>query len=273
MGRRGEPPIAVNFPVIVQGADSKGTPFVLTAETRDISCSGAGLKGLSGIVVSGKKVEVEYSDQRAWFRVQWAGAAGSSKAGQAGLRCLEPGKYIWGIPPKEWEPDSFDPQRPETASRGRRHPQCRRQEADHGPAVSGADSPGTPAGWPRKSRISLGGCYMEMLSPLPADTFVDISISPGDTTLQLSGRVLVPGEFRNGGYRSPGCGHRILRPCESLPRPCCERRNLRSNRRRQRRFIPMRRPTLIRPTCRRTWMRSSRQCASSSARVSSHVQR
>ena len=37
--------------------------------------------------------------------------------------------------------------------------------------------------------ISLGGCYMEMLSPLPVDTFVDISISPGDTTLQLSGRV------------------------------------------------------------------------------------
>lgn len=37
--------------------------------------------------------------------------------------------------------------------------------------------------------ISLGGCYVEMLSPLPVDTFVDISISPGDTTLQLSGRV------------------------------------------------------------------------------------
>jgi hypothetical protein len=37
--------------------------------------------------------------------------------------------------------------------------------------------------------ISLGGCYVEMLSPLPVDTFVDIAISPDDTTLQLSGRV------------------------------------------------------------------------------------
>jgi len=37
--------------------------------------------------------------------------------------------------------------------------------------------------------ISLGGCYVEMLSPLPVDTFVDIAISPGDATLQLSGRV------------------------------------------------------------------------------------
>jgi PilZ domain len=204
MGRRGEPRIAVTFPVIVRGADSRGTPFVLTAETRDISCSGACLKGLSGIVVSGKKVEVEYGDQRAWFRVQWAGAAGSSKAGQAGLRCLEPGRYVWGIPPKEWEPDSFDPLRPETASP--RPPP---------PTMSPSSGSGPWSGHERRqfvrhacrmaaqialqndslrmtatvTDISLGGCYMEMLSPLPVDTFVDISISPGDTTLQLSGRV------------------------------------------------------------------------------------
>jgi PilZ domain len=204
MGRRGEPRIAVNFPVIVRGADSKGTPFVLTAETRDISCSGACLKGLSGIVVSGKKVEVEYSDQRAWFRVQRAGAAGSSKAGQAGLRCLEPGKYIWGIPPKEWEPDSFDSLRPETASPRPPPPTMspssgngpwsgreRRQFVRHACRMAAQialqnDSLRMTA---TVTDISLGGCYMEMLSPLPVDTFVDISISPGDTTLQLSGRV------------------------------------------------------------------------------------
>jgi hypothetical protein len=204
MGRRGEPRIAVTFPIIVRGVDSRGTPFVLTAETRDISCSGACLKGLSGIVVSGKKVEIEYGDQRAWFRVQWAGAAGSSKAGQAGLRCLEPGKYIWGIPPKEWEPDSFDPLRPETAIP--RPPP---------PTMSPSSGSGPWSGHERRqfvrhacrmaaqivlqngalrmtatvTDISLGGCYMEMLSPLPVDTFVDISISPGDTTLLLSARV------------------------------------------------------------------------------------
>ena len=205
MGRRGEPRIAVTFPVVVRGLDSKGTPFVLTAETRDISCSGACLKGLSGIVVSGKKVEVEYGDQRAWFRVQWAGAAGSSKAGQAGLRCLEPGRYIWGIPPQEWESDSFDPSKPETATPRPPPP----------PAVSPSSGSAPWSGHERRqfvrhacrmaaqivlqngslrmtatvTDISLGGCYMEMLSPLPVDTFVDIAISPADTTLQLSGRV------------------------------------------------------------------------------------
>jgi PilZ domain len=202
MGRRGEPRIAVTFPVIVRGADSKGIPFALTAETRDISCSGACLKGLSGIVVSGKKVEVECGDQKAWFRVQWAGAAGSSKAGQAGVRCLEPGKYIWGVPPKEWQPDSFDPSRFE-------------HDAPPPPVMSGSGGSGPWSGRERRqfvrhacrmaaqvglqdgslrmpatvTDISLGGCYVELLSPLPVDTFVDISVSPGDTTLQLSGRV------------------------------------------------------------------------------------
>ncbi|HTX16564.1 MAG TPA: PilZ domain-containing protein [Candidatus Baltobacteraceae bacterium] len=204
MGRRGEPRIAVTFPVIVRGADSRGAPFVLTAETRDISCSGACLKGLSGIVVSGKKVEVEYGDQRAWFRVQWAGAAGSTKAGQAGLRCLEPGKYIWGIPPKEWEPDSFDPLRPETTSSRPPPPTMstssgnepwsgreRRQFVRHACRMAAQIvlQNGTLRMTATVTDISLGGCYMEMLSPLPVDTFVDISISPGDTTLQLSARV------------------------------------------------------------------------------------
>ncbi|MGC2331706.1 MAG: PilZ domain-containing protein [Candidatus Acidiferrales bacterium] len=204
MGRRGEPRIAVTFPVIVRGADSRGTPFVLTAETRDISCSGACLKGLSGIVVSGKKVEVEYGDQRAWFRVQWAGAAGSSKSGQAGLRCLEPGKYIWGIPPKEWQSDSFDPLRPETAS-SRPPPPTMSPSSGSGPwsgrerrqfvrhpcrmAAQIALQNGSLRMTATVTDISLGGCYVEMLSPLPVDMFVDISISPDDTTLQLSGRV------------------------------------------------------------------------------------
>jgi hypothetical protein len=205
MGRRGEPRIAVTFPVVVRGADSRGTPFVLTAETRDISCSGACLKGLSGIVVSGKKVEVEHGDQSAWFRVQWAGATGSSKAGQAGLRCLEPGKYIWGIPPKEWEPDSFDPQRPETALRQPPPPTMSASSGSGGPwngrerrqfvrhtcrmAAQIALQNGSVRMTATLTDISLGGCYVEMLSPLPVDTFVDIAISPDDKTLQLSGRV------------------------------------------------------------------------------------
>jgi PilZ domain len=204
MGRRGEPRIAVTFPVVVRGADSKGTPFVLTGETRDVSCSGTCLRGLSGIVVSGRKVEVECGDQRAWYRVQWAGAAGSSKAGQAGLRCLEPGKYIWGVPPKEWQADTYDPSRPEStpthpppptmstpAASGVWTGRERRQFVRHTCRMAAQIvlQNGSVRMTATVTDISLGGCYVEMLSPLPVDTFCDIAISPGDTTLQLSGRV------------------------------------------------------------------------------------
>lgn len=197
MGRRGEPRIAVTFPVTVRGADSRGAPFVLTAETRDISCSGACLKGLSGIVVSGRKIEVECGDQRAWFRVQWAGATGSSKAGQAGIRCLEPGKYIWGVPPKEWQPDTWDPLKPISPSPAPSAPnepwsgRERRQFVRHACRLAAqiALQNGSLKMTATVTDISLGGCYVEMLSPLPVDTFVDISMSPGETTLQLSGRV------------------------------------------------------------------------------------
>jgi PilZ domain len=203
MGRRGEPRIAVTFPVTVRGSDSRGTPFVLTAETRDISCSGACLKGLSGIIVSGKKVEIEHGDQRAWFRVQWAGAAGSTKTGQAGLRCLEPGKYIWGVPPKEWEADSYDPLHPD--AQVRQPPPPTSASSDSGPwsgrerrqfvrhpcrmAAQIVLQNGALRMTATVTDLSLGGCYVEMLSPLPVDTFVDIALSPGDVTLQLSGRV------------------------------------------------------------------------------------
>src|SRR5580704_7894912 len=44
MGRRSEQRIAISFPVIVTGFDSQGSPFTITAETQDISCTGACLR-------------------------------------------------------------------------------------------------------------------------------------------------------------------------------------------------------------------------------------
>lgn len=95
MGHRSEQRIVISFPVIVTGFDSRGSPFNVTAETLDISCTGACLKGLDHVAEAGKKIEIECQDQRAWFRVQWVAHNGSAKTGKVGVRCLEPGKYIW----------------------------------------------------------------------------------------------------------------------------------------------------------------------------------
>jgi PilZ domain len=203
MGRRSEQRIAISFPVIVRGKDSRGTAFAVTTETSDISFSGAAIKGVNNLVQPGMKIEVECRDQRAWYRVQWVGKDGNSMSARAGAKCLEIGKYIWGVPPKEWEADMYDPSQPRvvapspdaTASAysapGSWNGADRRQFARHACRIETQvivenDSIEMPG---KITDISLGGCYVEMLSPLPVDTPIELSLSPGDITLRLSGKV------------------------------------------------------------------------------------
>ena len=203
MGRRSEQRIAISFPVIVRGSDSHGSPFVVAMETHDISFSGASLKDLNGIAVSGMKIEIESQDKKAWYRVQWVGTSGTSKAGRIGVRCLEPGKYIWSVPPKEREPDLYDPSKPQPSasqSAGGSSTyaappsfggQDRRQFARHAcrtetQVMTGDNSIGQPG---KITDISLGGCYVEMLSPLPVDSNIQLSLDTGDAILQVSAKV------------------------------------------------------------------------------------
>jgi hypothetical protein len=205
MGRRSEQRITISIPVIVHGHDSHRNPFVVAAVTQDVSTSGACLNGLNGFVHPGNKIEIECQNEKAWFRVQWVGKEGTPDASRAGVRCLEPGKYIWNVRPKEWEPDTYDP-----------------SEAAATPAFSPPVAMGNPSGesapWSGKNRrrfprrtcrieaqvttsdesvrlpgtvtdISLGGCYVEMLAPLPRDTDIELSLNTGDATLCVSGSV------------------------------------------------------------------------------------
>jgi hypothetical protein len=201
MGRRSEQRIVIAFPVVVSGFDTRGSPFTITAETRDISSTGACLKGLDHIVEKGKKIEIERQDQRAWFRVQWVGNGTGPNSGNIGVRCLEPGKYIWGVQPKAFEPDNYEPPSPDAQA-----------------AQPGSYGSSAPSGWAGGERrqfsrrvcridvqvalagqsvqipasvtdISLGGCYIEMLAPLPVGTILDLTLNPGDTTMHATGKV------------------------------------------------------------------------------------
>jgi len=202
MGQRTEPRVAVAFRVTVRGSDSHGAPFEKTAETHDISCSGACLNGLSNFVTVGSRIEVQYKDQLAWYRVQWVDTS-LGGTGRVGVRCLEPGKYIWGVPPKEWAADTYDPANPafraldplESAATSANEPSWyggeRRQfprkacriEAEVSMDDGAVRLPGTA------TDISLGGCYVEMLAPLPVDTDVEILLEPEGMTLEMSGKV------------------------------------------------------------------------------------
>ncbi len=203
MGRRSEQRIVIAFPVMVRGTDSRGSPFTVTTETHDVSCTGASLKGLQGVAEPGRKIEIECQNQKAWYRVQWSNAANRRKEWRVGVRCLEPGKYIWGVPPKEWQPDTFDLAAASTpvfsantvanSSAAAGPPRERRRFARHACRVEaqikaqGAYGEVLVKG--KITDISLSGCYVEMLSPLPDETPVELAFNTGQASLRLSANV------------------------------------------------------------------------------------
>lgn len=194
MGRRNEPRIVISLPVVVRGFDSRGNAFAAQVETHDISRSGASLRGLIGLVEPGKKVEIEYGRQTAWYRVQWIGTNGSTKAGKVGVRCLEK-KYIWSLAPPPNTPDTYDHLRASTGpERGNRSPgdRAERRKFPRKPCRAEAQF------WTEGSSVRLSGmladisrngCYIETLAPLPIDTPVGLALLVANSHLQASGKV------------------------------------------------------------------------------------
>jgi PilZ domain len=199
MGRRSEPRISFSCPVTVCGFDLQGRRFAVDTRTRDVSGSGASLEGINHLVQPGKKVQLEFGKKTAWYGVEWVGESGSSRAGRIGVRCLEK-KYIWDIPPKPRELDTFDPKAP-LAPR-----------ADRESMPSGSTPPGRPERrkYPRRTcrleaqvctvdcseniagkvtDISLGGCYVEMFSPLPLGCAIQVAIDLDGEELRATGTV------------------------------------------------------------------------------------
>lgn len=203
MGRRSEQRIVIAFPIVVRGMDARNSPFVITTETHDVSCTGASLRGLRGVVEPGAKIEIECQNQKAWYRVQWASAANRIREWRVGVRCLEPGKYIWGVAPKEWAPDTFElaaasppaPGMPRAAISAivQEPPRERRRFARHPCRLEAQIITEGPYGKVmmngKITDISMGGCYVEMMAPLPEETPVELSFTTGDAPLHLGAQV------------------------------------------------------------------------------------
>jgi hypothetical protein len=188
-------------PVLVHGTDPSGSPFTIPARTLDISGSGASLTGLNGAGLAGNRIEIEYQARKAPYRIQWVGKDGTKRANQVGVRCLEPGNIIWGVQLPEWTADTFDPSQipaaRATAAESRSGngkaalPEERRGFLRHTCRIEALVTiEGTDMSSPAiVSDVSLGGCYLEMLSPFPLSTPGELTLNPTHTTLHVHGQV------------------------------------------------------------------------------------
>jgi hypothetical protein len=202
VGRRSEQRIALRVPILVRGKDSRGSPFTITAQTHDITATGASLNGLKGIADVGSKIEIEYQGRKAMYRLQWIGQVGTPRSGHAGVKCLERGNYIWGVPLAEWTPDTYDPEKVEPQKQAivpalegliaqppnierRRFPRVAcRIEATVLDELSAMNLP------VKATDISFGGCYVEMLAPLPVNSSVELTLDTSQGAIHARGKVV-----------------------------------------------------------------------------------
>ena len=114
MGRRHEDRLQVNLPVRVWGMDRNGKPFIQSAHAVDVTRFGGRLRDLFCLDKKGDVIRVQHGHQKANFKITWIGHPGTAEDGQVGIYCIEPDKYIWGVPlPKRAGPDPYEEQEAE----------------------------------------------------------------------------------------------------------------------------------------------------------------
>ncbi len=85
MDRRQSPRVEVQLPVQVWGLDAYGQPFTDPAVVTNMSTGGLVLQGVRRRIRAGELLDIRIGDERAQFRVVWAGAAGTRRTGELGM--------------------------------------------------------------------------------------------------------------------------------------------------------------------------------------------
>lgn len=195
--------VPMQLEVRLWGMDATGKPFFHIARTVEVSAKGARLAGVTCLMEPGAIIGVQHGHQKARFRVLWIGQNDTPEQGQIGLACLDPDKCIWAdalqeIPTTDGfgqGPDILSPEpvpaTPAQAEAGG-DPEGERRRYPRYPCSGGVQLSKDGTGVPllvKLADISLGGCYVETLSPLPLQTNVGLVIQIGDLEIRGRGKV------------------------------------------------------------------------------------
>jgi hypothetical protein len=170
--------LPLEVPVLVTSFDPNA-PFSERCNTTLVNAHGCGLiapKALAhGIQV---RLEIVSAKRHTTAKVaEIVPLGGDPETWLVGLELDVPGNF-WGI---EYAPSDWKIEEPEAPVREARPPAAE---------PAGDAKPGTPRKW-RLTDISAGACYLESVSPLPADTPVLLSIRAANSETLLDGVVRV----------------------------------------------------------------------------------
>ncbi len=167
MGRRKQERTAAKLALKLWGTDSSGQPFIEAVTTRNISAEGVLLEGVRHKLKPGDAVGLTYKQKKARFRVSWVGEAGGEEEGLLGLANAETGQSLWDMP---LPPHAPDPYMPAKVADRRRFPRFECKASVEVRLESGSPVRGNLVD------VSLGGCYIEMMIPLPVSTQLNLAI-------------------------------------------------------------------------------------------------
>ncbi|MFB3813772.1 MAG: PilZ domain-containing protein [Terriglobales bacterium] len=233
-----EPRFRSHLPVLVVGTDTMGNPFKQTATVENVSRRGGLLTGIRCLRAPGDLVQLQHRGRKGHFRVVWI----DLPSGRAGICSVDGPAPIWGsnlpeaaelptpTPAPATEPPRLDPEPvppppvrhtlSPTNGGTRRFPRYR--------CMGGVDArvPGNATRlWGRLTVISLGGCYVETLSPFPITTKLELLIGGYGIEARIHGEVRYSQPRLGMGIVFTGMSDNNQRELERLIAAAAQRRN------------------------------------------------
>ncbi len=201
MGKRRDNRVVVSMGVRVSGIDYDGNPFTQTAQTIDVSRTGARLSGIRCLRGPGEMVTIECGGLSARFLVVWVGQPGSSEDGHFGVKALQPEKRIFRVDPGAPRPDVYVPPlqqpsepfvpTPPTPSSPWDRSERRGAKRIRCSGTGHITQPGVAFPiWAKVADVSMGGCYVELVFAIPRGSIVDVSLTINNKTFAAKGKVV-----------------------------------------------------------------------------------
>jgi hypothetical protein len=97
MDRRRSSRVKAQLPVRIWGVDAHDLPFMQLASVKNLSSTGVVIQGMRRQIRPGEILEVQLDQEKAQFRVIWAGLHGTHGAGELGLQSLAAEPCLWGV--------------------------------------------------------------------------------------------------------------------------------------------------------------------------------